>query len=104
MADERVLTISKDAVPDGGAKVVPIDDLDRVAVFRWGEEFFAINNRCPHASASLAGGPFDGTIVECPLHGYRVNVRTGQCLNSAFRRQKTYRVEVAGDELRITVG
>ena len=34
-----------------------------VGVFHIGEEFFAIDNRCPHAGASLAGGIIEQETV-----------------------------------------
>lgn len=88
-------------VPDGGARIVQADERLRIAVFRVGERVAAINNRCPHAGASLGDGPFDGTIVKCPLHGFRVDVWRG--LGSANKPVKTYPVSVAGGEICITV-
>ena len=104
MSEPTFLSIKIDEVPDGGAAKLHIDDLKKIALFRDGDDFYAIDDRCPHASASLAEGDFDGTIVECPLHGYQVNVRTGQCLTSAFRKQKMYKVEIEGDEVRVLLG
>lgn len=38
----------------------------------------AIDNRCPHEDASLYNGALKGHCVECPLHGSRFDLRTGQ--------------------------
>ena len=41
---------------------------DRIAVFRIGDDVYAIGDRCSHAEASLAEGEVFDTEVECPRH------------------------------------
>ena len=65
-----IIKISKNEIPDGGCKIVEVNERLRVAVFRVGERCAAINNRCPHRGASLGEGEFDGTTVKCPLHSF----------------------------------
>lgn len=49
----------------------------RIAMFRIGDEVFAVGDRCSHAEASLSEGEvFDGA-VECPRHGSEFDLRTG---------------------------
>lgn len=48
-----------------------------VALFRVGDEVYAIEDRCPHADAPLSGGTLSGCVVVCPLHGWDFDVRTG---------------------------
>lgn len=50
----------------------------RVAVFRIGDEVFAIGDRCSHAEASLAEGEVFDHDVECPRHGSEFDLRTGK--------------------------
>ena len=40
--------------------------------------FYAISDRCPHMSALLSMGTLQGTIVTCPLHFSRFDVKTGK--------------------------
>lgn len=40
-------------------------------------EYYALENRCPHAAVPLDGGRLEGTVLECPLHGGRLDVRDG---------------------------
>lgn len=86
-------------VPDGGAKIVPVHEFLKVAVFRVGDRVAAINNRCPHAGGSLGEGAFDGTTVKCPLHAFRVNVWTG--VGNAGKRVQTFPASVVGDRICI---
>jgi ferredoxin-nitrite reductase len=59
-----------------------------IAVFRRGNQLYALQNRCPHAAGSLADGVMDGDDVICPLHGYRFNIRTGACITDPALRAK----------------
>jgi 3-phenylpropionate/trans-cinnamate dioxygenase ferredoxin subunit len=41
-------------------------------------EVFAISDLCSHEEIELSDGELDGEDVECPAHGSRFNVRTGE--------------------------
>jgi 3-phenylpropionate/trans-cinnamate dioxygenase ferredoxin subunit len=41
-------------------------------------EVFAISDICSHEEIELSDGDLDGEDVECPAHGSRFNVRTGE--------------------------
>jgi len=95
------LTINKAEIPDGGAKILETGGRLKVAVFRQGDRFAAINNRCPHAGGSLGEGDFDGKMVKCPLHGFRVDVWTG--IGNAGKPVNKYPVAILGEEIQITI-
>ncbi|WP_165074032.1 non-heme iron oxygenase ferredoxin subunit [Paludisphaera rhizosphaerae] len=63
----------------GDRKVVEVDGRD-VALFRIGDEYYAIDDVCTHDGGPLADGELDGTCIECPRHGARFDVRTGAVL------------------------
>jgi 3-phenylpropionate/trans-cinnamate dioxygenase ferredoxin component len=50
----------------------------RIAVFRIGDDVYAIGDRCSHAEASLAEGELFDFDVECPRHGSEFDIRTGE--------------------------
>lgn len=50
----------------------------RIAVFRVGDDVYAIGDRCSHAEASLAEGDLFDTEVECPRHGSAFDLTTGE--------------------------
>jgi 3-phenylpropionate/trans-cinnamate dioxygenase ferredoxin subunit len=53
----------------------------RVAVFRIGDDVYAVGDRCSHAEAALSEGEvFDGE-VECPRHGASFDLSTGAPLS-----------------------
>ncbi|CAN5765452.1 non-heme iron oxygenase ferredoxin subunit [soil metagenome] len=64
-------------VPQGGGLRVEIGE-ERIALFRVGEDVYALGDRCSHAEASLAEGDVFGTEVECPRHGSAFDLATGE--------------------------
>jgi len=54
-------------------------DLD-VALFRRGDEIFALGNECAHKGGNLCDGRIEGDIVTCPLHGWEFDLRSGACM------------------------
>lgn len=61
---------------DRGIRVTVGDE--RIAVFRIGNDVYAIGDVCSHAEASLAEGEVFGTEVECPRHGSEFDMTTGE--------------------------
>ncbi|MEN9933544.1 MAG: hypothetical protein RLZZ387_123 [Chloroflexota bacterium] len=78
----------------------------RVAVYHVGGSWYATDDICSHDYAHLSEGwlePEDCT-VECPLHGSRFDIRTGQALTlPAFRPVAVYEVRVEGDDLLVAL-
>jgi nitrite reductase (NADH) small subunit len=72
---QRLLSLAD--IPDGEGRALRVDSQE-VAVFRCGEAVRAVGNRCPHAGGPLADGILAGDVVACPLHGRRVDLRTGE--------------------------
>ncbi|NJM08000.1 non-heme iron oxygenase ferredoxin subunit [Candidatus Gracilibacteria bacterium] len=73
-----------------------------IAVFRVGDELYAIDDTCSHAEASLSAGEFDADelCVECPLHGSLFDVRSGVPRTlPAFEPVRSYRIWVEDEQL-----
>ncbi len=89
-------------IAEGAGKEFAFDGAP-VAVFKSCGEMFAIQGLCPHASAPLAKGVVEGAEVTCPEHGYRFDLRTGECLSDPALRAQVYDVVEDGDALRVEV-
>ena len=50
---------------------------EEIALFNLGDRFAAIENKCPHNGGPLCDGIVSGTVVVCPLHGWKVNLDSG---------------------------
>lgn len=47
---------------------------------------FVLDDRCSHARTPLAGGRLCGFVLECPLHGGKIDVRDGSPVAPPVRR------------------
>jgi nitrite reductase (NADH) small subunit len=67
-----------------------------IAIFNLGDRFLAVDNRCPHKGGPLAEGIVSGATVVCPLHTLKVDLETGNVLNSptTSRCVDTFRTRV----------
>lgn len=65
-------------IPPGHAARVEIDGVP-IAIFNCDGEFYAVDDTCTHAEASLSEGELDCDVctIECPLHGSQFDLRTG---------------------------
>lgn len=90
----RVEIGAVDTLPrDRGVRVTVGDD--RIAMFRVGDDVYAIDDRCSHAEASLAEGFVSDREVECPRHGSEFDLETGEPLSlPATKPVPTYEVVV----------
>lgn len=102
---EKHLVIARiDEIEEGAGKRIEFDG-KYIAVFNVGGEFFAIDDTCSHEEASLAQGEVEDYLVECPLHGSRFDVRSGEPKAfPAIMPVKTYKIVVEGDDLIIDIG
>ena len=102
MAD--FLTVAKlDEIPDGSMKQVVVRG-DLVGLYRVGERVFALHDICTHEEAYLTEGDFEPEEleVECPLHGSRFNIETGDVrILPATRPVTAYEVKIEGDEVLV---
>ena len=74
-----------------------------VGVFHVGGQFFALDNRCPHAGASLAGGILERDTIRCRIHHWRFCVRNGKYLDEDNSRwnARTFPVRVVGEDVQV---
>lgn len=70
-------------IPEGAGIAVQIRGRS-VALFRLEGLLFALDDVCPHAGAALARGRIRDGMVQCPLHGSKFDLRTGQCRSPAL--------------------
>ncbi len=100
-------------------RVVSVSNSE-IGVVRWGGQFFAVRNICPHEGAELCQGTVrprimatgvgqltadeDTPVVTCPWHGWEFDARSGQAVFGDPKcRVRTYPVRTEGDTLVIDV-
>jgi 3-phenylpropionate/trans-cinnamate dioxygenase ferredoxin subunit len=98
-----VVAAKLNEVPPGRVKTVEIGDED-VALCNVQGEIFAIANVCTHDDGPLGEGYLLGDEIQCPRHGARFNVRTGEVkVLPAIVPVPTFQVRVDGDTILVDV-
>jgi nitrite reductase/ring-hydroxylating ferredoxin subunit len=102
--DLVALCKTADVVP-GSVKRADVPGLPPLAVFNLGGTFYVTDDTCTHGQASLSDGYVEGDQIECPWHGGRFCIRTGEALTfPAVDAVRSYPVTIVGDEVCITPG
>ena len=47
---------------------------------------YVVRNRCPHQRVPLTGAVVRGTVLECPLHGGKLDLRDGSAKGLPIRK------------------
>ncbi len=92
-------------VPDGSGTTFDINGR-KIALFRIGECYHALDDRCSHADASLGDGELDTDegCVECPLHGSLFDLKSGRPRTlPAYEAVAVHRVWVENDMLMLEI-
>ena len=75
-----------------------------IGLYRRGDDVYAISDYCTHEETFLTDGEFVPELleVECPLHGSRFNVATGDVrILPAIKPVPTYEVKIEGDLISV---
>ena len=99
MSDLKIIAQKNDLKP-GEGKVVEMNGQE-IALFRLGDEFYAIDNQCPHRHGPLGEGYVENDVVTCPWHGWQFNIKTGENASGIPGGVKTYKVVLEGDLVKI---
>lgn len=86
---------------DGEYHVVEVEGV-LIAVFRLGDEYYAIEDVCPHDYECLTGGEVAGEVIVCPRHGAKFSIKTGAVLAPpAYEGIVTFPVQAVGGMVQV---
>ena len=91
----------KGEIQTGKSKECDIDG-KKIAVFNQ-DGFHALDGICQHQDGSIAPeGKIEGDIVECPLHFWHYNIKTGELMDYLKGiKLKKYNVDVRDDGIYV---
>lgn len=90
-------------LPPGKTKLVFVKG-EKIALYNVDGTYYATDDMCTHAEASLSEGLLEGETIECPRHGSKFNLKTGRPLTlPAIKPVKTYPVKVEGSDIKIEI-
>ena len=90
-------------IPPGSGRTVEVHGI-WIALFNVDGTFYAIDNACPHAGGPLGEGRMrQSGMVECPWHGWRFDVKTGQRVGNPNFEVACCTVRIVDDEVQIAL-
>lgn len=95
--------ITVDSVADftpGQGKMVTVDGR-HVALFRLGDDFFALDNLCLHRGGPLCEGPIAHNVVTCPWHGWSYEIKTGTMVQDPRVGVSKHEVRIEGEVISV---
>lgn len=102
MDDKWVRAASLGELPtEGLGLAVTAKGLD-IALFRWNDNVYAIENLCPHLGFPLSEGVMQFGEVICSWHGWHVRLEDGTCRRER-ERAKVYACEVRDGEVWVKI-
>jgi len=100
----KVVAGKTSEIAEGQIRKVSVDGKD-VAVVNLGGKYYAFDDTCTHAGASLSEGRTDGSRVVCGWHGAEFDCMTGKMekFPVKIRDLQAYEVVVESDDVMVKV-
>ena len=89
-----------DEIPEGEGKLFKFDDVS-VAVFKVGENLYALEDICSHADVTISGGYVykRELCVACPWHGAQFDLRSGKVMTPLPVRISNYSTSLSKERM-----
>jgi glycine betaine catabolism B len=101
MSEDFVKVANTDDIQLSNMKEVQLDG-EIICLANIEGKYYAIGNICTHEGGPLADGTLEGYEVQCPWHGSKFDVRTGEVKEPpASEPEPTYQVKVDGNNILI---
>ena len=98
--------IKRSEINPGQAKSYSLGN-SKIVVCNVNNEYFALEDVCSHDDGELVSGQgilIENCQLECPRHGARFDVKTGEAKRMpAVAPIKIYAVKIEGDELEVEI-
>ena len=97
-----VKVAEKGDLMQGVGKVVNVEGRS-VSLFRVKDDYFALANVCLHRGGPLGEGNLSGSVLTCPWHGWKFDVRTGSFTVIPTLKVPTYKVKEQDGSIMIEI-
>ena len=93
-----------DDIPEKGFLCFTVGEV-ALALCRFRDEVFAVENRCSHALATFDDGRMRGYRIMCPLHGATFDIRDGSVAGApATQPIRSFPVRVVNGQVEVAIG
>lgn len=96
----KIIVCKTSDIPSGKMQKVTADGKD-ILVVNVDGNYYAMNDTCTHAGASLVDGKLGGSIITCDWHGAKFDCKTGKlhAFPAKIKDLNTYKVVVESDNI-----
>lgn len=106
-----------DDIVDGEFKKLFLEGKE-LLLAQLGDNYYCVDNRCPHMGGDLSQGELEGSIITCPVHHSQFDLKDGKiirwtdwsglklALSKIFRAPRnltTYELKVEGDKILVKI-
>ncbi len=102
MMNDFVTVAFTHEIPLGTGRTVEVDGV-WIAIFNVDGTFYAIDNTCPHAGGPLGEGTLRETVVECPWHGWKFSIASGERVGNPNFQVACCEVRIQGDAIQVAI-
>ena len=101
MGEDFVKVAETEDVQVSQMMAVEVND-EKICLANVNGKYYAIGNVCTHMGGPLAKGKLEEYIVQCPWHGSRFDIRSGEVVRPpAMKPESTYEVKVENNDILI---
>ena len=99
---EKIFVCKTTQISTGQMKKISVDGKD-IVVANIGGDYFAINDTCTHAGASLSEGKIEDSTITCDWHGAQFDCKNGKLIKFPAKIDdlEVYNVVVEEDNILI---
>lgn len=92
-----------DELPPGQVAARSLRD-EALLLYREGSQVYCVTNACAHLGLALDGGCVSEGVIECPHHGFRYRLDTGECLDVPEVQLVVHAVRVRDGRVAVKLG
>lgn len=104
MRKARYAVAKTSEIPPDVGKIVPLgNDGGECALFHHAGRWFATGSLCPHQNSPLEGARVECGQVVCLRHGYRFDLKSGDCVTLGGYGLPVYSVDIEDETVFVSV-
>jgi len=93
-----VPVLEENELQEGSMKLVKVEGSPVLLIKQFGQ-IYAIDNRCPHMGCMFSGGTLDGSVIVCPCHDWRFDLKTGEYEEDPEMKLVSYECKVESGKI-----
>jgi len=101
-SDNFIPVLEEKELQEGTMKLMKVEGLPVLLIKQLGQ-IYAIDNRCPHMACGFSGGSLDGSVIICPCHDWRFNLKTGEYEDDTSMTLKNYEWKIKSGKIWVKV-